>query len=196
MYQGILQTKSMLKYLEWTVPNLSVAFITLQYVEARGVLTTSAHRGKPSTTKQCSKKYSSHSSAYKESGASPTFTQEELRRKAAEVAWPAEHIHRIFAFLSPRCLWHFRKQLNFSYKPESTVHRAGTGQAHVTGPLKWQSLHSVPGQLLRRVLEKPGIKAAKPPSKTYILIISLQLPDSSRIHHHLSSTLLKSSRVS
>lgn len=98
--------------------------------------------GKPSTSKQWSKS-TSVTPLPKKSGASPTFTQEELRWKAAEVAQPAEHIHRIFAFLFPRRLWHFRIQLNFTYKWESTMHTAGTGQAHVTGPLEWQSLLSL-----------------------------------------------------
>lgn len=85
---------------------------------------------------------------------------------------------------------------NFSHKPR--VHNAHS--RHVLGihhSVAWVTSTSIcPRSASGNTTWKTRNQRVKPLSNTYILIKSLQLSDTSRIHHHISSTPLKSSHIS
>lgn len=150
--------------------------------------------GKPSTSKQWSKS-TSVTPLPKRVRSIPYIHPRRAEVKSSRSSSASRTHSQNLCLLVPKTSLTFQNtaKLQLQMRVHNAHSRHGPGTCHRATRV---TVTSVPGLVLRTLLNKPGMKAANPLPKTYILIISLQLSDSSRIHHHFSSTPLKSSHVS
>lgn len=134
--KAFCKLKNVLKYLECTFPNLSVAlFIILQYVEARDFLTTSAH-GRNNQQPNNAQQGISVTPLPKKSQEHPYIN---LRRAEVKNSWSSSASRtqsQNICLLVPNMFLAFQTAATLQLQMRSTMHTAGMGQAHVTGPLE------------------------------------------------------------